>query len=155
MKPTSIRLLAALAIMGAAFGWGLSLVLDGVGGALIPVPWTAPAALLLLVIGMSFWTVGTRRRLARRPGTKPMPSLLAARTAALALAASRTGALVAGFYAGVAIQLLSLSENPLARQRGVAAVICVALAVALAGIALWLERTCRLPESDDDSKETG
>lgn len=153
MKPTSIKLLATLAIVGAALGWGLALIMDGVGGALIPVPWTAPAALLLLAIGLTFWTVGTRRRLARRPGTKPMPPLLAARTAALALAASRTGALVAGFYAGVAFQLLSLTENPLARQRGIAAVICVALAIALASIALWLERACRLPKSDDDSEE--
>ena len=153
MKPTSIRLLTALGVIGAATGWGLALVLDGVGGSLMPVPWTAPVALALLVLGLLFWTIGTRRRLARRPGTKPLPPLLAARSAALAMAASRTGAVVAGFYAGVALQLFSLTENPLARQRGIASVVCAVLGAALAVVALWLERSCRIPDLRDDSDD--
>lgn len=155
MKPTSIKLLIALAVVGAATGWGLALVLDGVAGSLMPVPWTAPIALVLLVVGLLFWTVGTRRRLARRPGTKPLPPLLAARSAALAMAASRTGAVVAGFYAGAALQLLSLTENPLARQRGFVSIACAVLGTAMAAVALWLERSCRIPGHGDDDSHDG
>jgi len=150
VKPTSIKLLAALGVLGAAIGWGLALVLEGVGGFLLPVPWSAPFALAVLVIALLFWTIGTRRRLAGRPGTEPLPPLLAARTAALAMAASRTGAIVAGFYAGVAALMFGLTENPLARERGFVSVGCAVLGVALSVVGHWLERSCRLPDDGDE-----
>ena len=68
-------------------GWVLADVIDRVAGRSVPVPWTAPATLAILAVALVFWAVGMRRRLRE----KRVDPFVAARTAALALAASRTG----------------------------------------------------------------
>ncbi len=73
-----------------------------------------------------------------------MPPLLAARTAALALAASRTGALVGGFYAGIAAALVNVVSTPSGQSSLTAAIIALGACVVLAGAAAWLESMCRL-----------
>jgi hypothetical protein len=78
-----------------------------------------------------------------------MPPLVAARTAALALAASRTGALIGGFYLGVALGLLGVSDTPTGSSSLSAALTSVLACAVLVGAALWLERLCRLPEDDE------
>ena len=78
-----------------------------------------------------------------------MPPLLAARTAALALAASRTGALIGGFYLGIALGLIGVRDTPTGSVSLAAAVASVLACAVLVGAALWLERLCRLREGDD------
>lgn len=154
MAPTRIRLLAALVALAGAVGWGASELAAGQSGRALPVPWLAAATTWLLAIGLGAWAVTSRPRLLRKPGSAPMPPLVAARTAALAMAASRTGALVAGLYAGIAIGTLPQRETEAGSAAIASAAAASAGALALAAVALWLERLCRL-RADDDGDEPG
>jgi hypothetical protein len=84
------------------------------------------------------------RSATRRSSENLMPPLLAARTAALALAASRTGALVGGFYAGISAALVNVMSTPSGQSSLTAAIIALGACVVLAGAAAWLESMCRL-----------
>jgi hypothetical protein len=158
MTPTRGRLLLALLVIGAAVGWGTATLVDAWSGQSLPVPWTAPVVMGVLALALFLWARGVRARLAGRPGTTPMNPLVAARSAALAMAASRVGALVAGFYAGVAIALLPSWQVAYIRQL----VLVCAGTVVLSGLfvlaGLFLERVCRIPPGSlddpaDDSED--
>ena len=143
-----MRLLLAIAAVLAAIGWGVTRLVDAYAGRSLPVPWTAPAVMVVLAIALALWARGTRDRLAGKPGTKRIEPLVAARSAALAMAASRTGAVVGGFYAGVAIALAPMWDVPYVRELVSLAALGGAVLVVLG--ALWLERICRLPPQDDE-----
>ncbi len=150
MMPTRIRTLVSLAVVAAAVGWGLVQVVDAWAGRLLPVPWLAAAAMWLLAGATLYWAVASRPRLHGRPGSKPMPPLVAARTAALAMAASRAGALVAGLYAGVAVAMIPSIGIPTGGSTFWSATLASVGALALVVAALWLEHVCRLPVGPDD-----
>lgn len=157
MEPTRARLLVALAVLAAAVGWAAVRLVDAYANRTLPVPWTMAIVMAMLALALALWARGTRARLARRPGTRPMDPLVAARTAALALAGSRTGALVAGFYVGVGIALVPDWSVPAVRDRVVVSLVTIVCALLLVAASLWLERICRLPPdeppagaSDDD-----
>ncbi len=150
MMPTRIRYLVALAVLLGAVGWGFVQIVDSWMGRLLPVPWLAAAAMWLLAGATLYWTVASRPRLQGRPGTKPMPPVVAARTAALAMAASRGGALVLGFYAGVAIAVIPSVGIPSGASTFWSATLASLGALALVVAALWLEHVCRLPIGPDD-----
>ena len=150
MTPTRPRLLAALVVVSAAVGWGVVRLVDAYLDRSLPVPWTAALVMLVLGIALALWARGTRARLAGRPGTKPMDPIVAARSAALAMAASRTGAIVAGFYAGVTIGLLPGWSVPYVHDRVVVSAATVLTASLVVAAALWLERVCRVPPDASD-----
>jgi uncharacterized membrane protein YoaK (UPF0700 family) len=145
MTPTRPRLLVVLAVVAAVVGWALTRLVDAYAGRSLPVPWTAPVVMALLALALVLWTRGTRARLARKPGTKPMEPIVAARSAALAMAGSRTGAAVGGFYLGVAVALSGSWEVPYVRELVLLALATVLGSVAVVAASLWLERVCRLP----------
>jgi len=145
VKPTRIRLLVALVVIAAAAGWGIAKVVDAYASRSLPVPWTAPVVMTVLAIAITLWARGTRARLARRPGTTPMDPLLAARSAALALAGSRTGAVVAGLYAGIALEFAPRWDVLPVRDRVILAAATVVASGATTAASLWLERVCRIP----------
>jgi hypothetical protein len=153
MTATTVRLLAALGVLAAAVGWGFSKVWETVVGRYLPVPWTAAAALALLAAALLIWALMVRPRLRREPGARPLEPLVAARTAALAMAASRTGAVAGGVHLGIAISFVPLWSIDAGRERVLAAGAAVVASLALVVIALWLERMCRLPDqlNDDDN----
>jgi len=148
MTPTRPRVLVALVVLAAAVGWAVVRIMDAFANRTLSVPWTMPVAMTLLAIALALWARGTRNRLAGKPGTTPIDPLVAARSAALAMAASRVGALVAGFYAGVGIALASGWEVAGVRERIVVAVATVGSAVLVILAALWLERVCRVKDDD-------
>jgi hypothetical protein len=153
MRPTRPRLLVALVVLSAAVGWGAARLVDAYADRSLSVPWTAALVMFLLALALALWARGTRARLAGRPGTKPMDPLVAARSAALAMAASRTGAIVAGFYSGVAIGLAPGWAVAYVRERIIIAVVTVLLAGLVVAAGLWLERVCRVPpDAPDDPK---
>jgi hypothetical protein len=155
MRPTRVRVLMALAVLAAAAGWGLLQVSTGQSGRVLPVPWLAAATIWLLSIGVAIWAALCRPRLQRKAGTRPMPPLVAARTAALAMAASRTGALVAGFYAGVALGSFPARMTPAGSDAMWAALATAVGALGLVCAALWLEWLCRLPAEGPDGGTPG
>jgi ABC-type thiamin/hydroxymethylpyrimidine transport system permease subunit len=150
MKPTRVWSLVAAAVVSAAVGWGLVQVVDAWLGRLVPVPWLAAAALWLVAGALAYWALSSRPRIQRRPGAKPLPPLVAARTAALAMAASRIGAVVAGFYFGVAVGMIPALATPTGSTTFWAASAAAVGAVALTAAALWLEHICRLPIGPSD-----
>jgi hypothetical protein len=150
MTPTRPRLLVVLAVVGGVVGWVLTRLVDAYAGRSLPVPWTAPVVMALLALALVLWTRGTRARLERRPGTKPMEPLVAARSAALAMAGSRTGSVVAGFYLGVAVALSGSWDVPYVRELVLLALATVLASGAVVAASLWLERVCRLPPDASD-----
>lgn len=161
MKPTRWVPLVAIAAIALAVGWVLVDVVERVAGRILEVPWLAAIALWVLALGVLGWAVLSRGRLGHKPPAGPaaatasasehgrMPPLVAARTAALALAASRTGALIGGFYLGIALGLLGVRDTPTGSASMAAAITSVLACAVLVGAALWLERLCRLREGDD------
>ena len=152
MTPTRIRLLIGLAVVAAAIGWGAVTLVEGQSGRVIPVPWLAGATMWFLAVALLIWTLLSRPRLLRRPGSRPLPPLVAARTAALAMAASRTGSLVAGFYAGIALGTLPSRATEAGGVALGSALVTATGSVALVATALWLEHLCRLPLDGDREK---
>ncbi|MGV1003327.1 MAG: DUF3180 domain-containing protein [Candidatus Nanopelagicales bacterium] len=154
MNPTSARLLLALAAVTTLLGWVLASWLDRMGG-LIAIPWLAPATIWLFAATVAYWAWHTRTRLSPDAGERRLDPFVAARTAALALAGSRTGALVAGGYAGIALWLLSELAIAAGRGRLLIAVLACLGGVALVLASLWLEHICRIPDDPHDGADTG
>lgn len=152
MRPTKVRVLVLLAVLAATLGWVAVSLVHGQSGRMLPVPWLAAATMWTLAVALGIWALLSRPRLARRPGTRPMPPIVAARTAALAMAASRTGSLVAGFYLGAAIGAFPGRATPAGQDTLWASLGAASGSLVLVGVALWLEHICRLPVDHDDAK---
>lgn len=149
MTPTSIRVLLTLGAVSAVAGWALADLVDTVAGRSMPVPWTAPATLAVLALALLFWAVGMRRRL--KDGQ--VDPFVAARTAALAMAASRTGAIATGVYLGFLVWFAGQWWIEASRARGLASAVAVLTGLLVIAAALWLERICRIKgdgKDDDD-----
>ena len=157
MTPTPLRLLAVLTIVSGLVAWAATWTLDRRSGTPPGVPWTAPAALLLLAVGLLATALALRSRLAGRPGTRPVYPFLAARMAGLAMAGSRVGAIVTGLYAGYGAYLLPDLEREFRREHAVVAGSAVLAGLLLIGAALFLERVCRIkgPPEDDAAPAGG
>ena len=153
--------LVAIAAVALAVGWVLVDLVERIAGRILSVPWLAAGALWVLALGVLGWALLSRGRLGRKPRSGPatagasdghdrrMPALMAARTAALALAASRTGALIGGFYLGIALGLIGVRDTPTGSASLGASVASVLACSVLVGAALWLEALCRLRDGDD------
>ncbi len=150
MRPTRARLLIGIVAVSAAAGWGAVQLVDAWLGRVVPVPGLAAGAMWLLAGALLYWTVTSRPRLQHRPGVKPMPPLVAARSAALALAASRIGSLFAGCYAGIAIAMVPWLGTPTGAATLMSAAAASVGAFILVAAGLWLEHLCRLPVGPTD-----
>ncbi|MCU0300491.1 MAG: DUF3180 domain-containing protein [Candidatus Nanopelagicales bacterium] len=154
MRPTSIRMLLLVAVLAAAVGWVIADWIDG-QGRLPTVPWLAVVVIWVVTGFVGAWALVARHRLrpdgpGRRPGTPRMAPLVAARTTALALAGSRTGAVVFGVYGGTALRLLEETAVAAGRERLLAAALASLGGLLLAVLSLWLERICRVREDPDE-----
>jgi hypothetical protein len=79
----------------------------------------------------------------------PPHPLVAARTVALAFAGSRAASLILGFYLGAILNFLpNLDLSPI-RSRFSVSLAIIALSAVLLGLSLWLEKICRIKDSDD------
>lgn len=145
LRPTTIRLLLFWAFVAGVLGWILADWVDD-QGRLPEVPWMSVVVVWVVAVFVFVWTLVARRRLRPERGRPRMAPLVAARTAALALAGSRTGALVFGGYAGMALRLLQETAVAAGRERLLAASLAALGGLALAAASLWLEHICRLPE---------
>ena len=140
MRPTRVRMLLMLVVVTAATGWALAQVLTTLTGRALPVPWLASVTLLSLAVALLIWT---------------LPPLLAARTAALAMAASRVGSIVGGLYLGILIGEIPNASTAAGRSTLLIAGLAALGALVMAVVGMWLEVMGRLPQDPrDDARDT-
>ncbi len=116
-------------------------------GSLPPLPILGGTTLLAFAVVEAVLGFTVRARIQRRPGTRPMPPLTAAKAVVLAKASSLAGSLVTGAWLGVLGYVLPRrSDLTAAAADTMAAVIGAVCAAALVAAGLWLEHSCRTPD---------
>jgi len=151
VKPTRPRDLLAVALVAAVVG---NLLIRLTYGSLPGFPLLAGATFGLLGAAEAIAGNGLRARIRRRPGTRPVQPLVAARAVLVAKASSLAGAIMAGVWAGLLAHVLPrAAEVTAAASDSVSGVIGLVSALGLVGGALWLEYCCRTP--DDPRDEAG
>jgi hypothetical protein len=151
VQQTKIRVLVVLAILSASVGWSLAQLWPTWFSQGFPVSSGSAIAMILVAISLLVWTLMTRARLNPEAGLKRLHPLVAARTAALAMSASRVGALALGFYAGVLLSNIVAIESTAGSDRIKAAAVTAVASFITIVIALWLERICRIKEPPTES----
>ncbi|HEY3751002.1 MAG TPA: DUF3180 domain-containing protein [Pseudonocardiaceae bacterium] len=140
-----------LVIAGAVIAVLVNLLMIFSYDSLPPLPRLAGATLLLLAVVELVFAQSLRARLAGRSGTKPVPSLVAARAVALAKASSLLGAIMVGAWLGVLVYVLPKRADIISASGDTnTSVIGLVSAAALIAAGLWLEHSCRAPEDRDD-----
>ncbi|AEV88954.1 hypothetical protein ACWT_7945 [Actinoplanes sp. SE50] len=147
LQPTSVSALVLAALVGAALGW-LLLGYNELFYRLTPLPWTGAIVLLALAVVEGYLAQNTSARIQRKPGAPRVDPLAVARYVALAKASSLVGSLTAGFSAGILIWLVTQPTDSAKSDLPTVATTLIA-GVALIGAALWLERSCRVPDGPD------
>ena len=149
MRPTSISVLVVAALAAAAVAW---LLLSAFYANWPPLPWLPAIVIAALAVMEGYLAQNTAARVQRKPGAPRVDPLAVARYAVLAKASSLAGALYGGFSAGV-LAWLVLEPTRAAREDVPAAIGGVVSSLALVAAALWLERSCRVPDQPDHTDE--
>jgi hypothetical protein len=118
-----------------------------------PVPWSLPAALAVVDLGVLVAALSFRRRLRGLPGARPYDPLHAARMVVLAKACSHAGAVLAGAYGGLALALVLVSSSAARHQDALFSGLAALAALGLVAVGLLLERFCKLPPRDDADRD--
>lgn len=145
--------LAAIGLVGLGAGWALA---TSAYGALPAIPIAAGAPFLLLALIEIGAGVLVRRRIEQgRIGVdgRGLHPLTVARLLVLARASSITGALLAGLWAGLLIELSSAAGRVQAASDDLSGTVLALIAAAvLVGAAVWLERGCRTPPQPPEAE---
>jgi hypothetical protein len=150
MRPTSFSVLIVAALAAAALAW---LLLAAFYGSIGPkLPWSPAIVLAVLAVAEALLAQNTGARIQRKPGTMPVDPLAVARYVALAKASSLVGALSSGFSAGL-VGWLAVAGTEAAHEDLPAGIGGLVAALMLVAAALWLERSCRIPERPDSEDE--
>jgi hypothetical protein len=157
MKPTTFRNVLSFIFVAAIVGSLIPSIYENITSTYIPVSTNTVIALLLLNLALFYWIVIFKNRLkdARDKNQdilkrkSPPHPLVAARTVALAFAGSRAASLILGFYLGAILNFLpNLDLSPIKSRISVSLAI-IALSAVLLALSLWLEKICRIKDSDD------
>jgi len=152
MQPTKISMLAVLAVLAAAVGWSFAQLWPTFFGQGMPVSIGSAIAMILVFLTLLIWTLMTRARLKPGATINRLHPIVAARTAALAMSASRVGALAFGFYVGVFLANVAADYSSAGSDRiRISATTSIA-SLLTAAVALWLERICQIKEPPTDSE---
>jgi hypothetical protein len=149
LGPTNPSTLFVCGLAAAAAGW---LLISFFYGSMPPLPWLPIVTLAGLAALEAFLAQNTRARIERRPGAPKVDALAVARYAVLAKASSLAGAIFGGFSAGL-LAWLALEPTKAATDDVPAAIGAVVASVGLVAAALWLERSCRVPDQPDDTED--
>jgi hypothetical protein len=99
-----------------------------------------------LAVFLLAWTFMVRANHAKTTGHQKLDPIVAARSAALALAASRVGSIAAGFYAGVLLVNALMLHTPASGRCVEITSFTVLASLIVVVLGLWLEHICRLPD---------
>lgn len=151
VQKTKVSLLVALSVLAAAIGWSVAQLWPTWFGLGLPVSLGSAVAMFLVALSLLVWTLMTRSRLRPDAAERRMDPLVAARTAALAMAASRVGSLAFGFYLGVFLSNLVADYSSAGTDRIRISIITALFSFLTTVIALWLEKICRIKEPPANS----
>lgn len=154
VQQTKISLLVALAVLATAVGWSLAQLWPTWFGQGLPVSGGSALTMILVFITLLVWTLMTRARLAPDAKVNRLHPLVAARTAALAMAASRVGAIAFGFYVGVFLSNVLATESSAGTDRIKLSAVTAVASLLTVVVALWLEKICRIkePPANNDAR---
>ena len=149
VRPTSRRLLVAIAVLGAAIGVTLVKAIESRGGVvptvslLTLVAWTFLASLLFVAARNTHQRIQVRRE--RMEPSRAVFLLLIGKASAF------VGALCTGVYAGFALSFLDAVSSSGPRNRVITAGIAAVISVLVVTAGLLLERACRIPDDPEDT----
>jgi len=149
LRPTRPATLVIASLAAAAVAW---LLISRFYGDFPRLPWLPTATLAALAVLEGYAAINTRARIERRPGQDPVNPLVVARFVVLAKASSLVGSIFAGFYAGLVVWL-AIERTRAATNDLPAAIAGLVAGLALIAAALWLERSCRVPEPPARERE--
>jgi len=153
MQPTKISMLAVLAILAAAVGWSVAQLWPTFFGQGMPVSFGSAIAMILVFVTMLIWTLMTRARLKPGATVNRLHPIVAARTAALAMSASRVGSLAFGFYVGVLLANVAANYSSAGTDRIRISAVTAVASLLTAVVAIWLERICQIKEPPTNGRD--
>lgn len=148
VRPTQIRSLVALFIVGGVLGYAFARISIAVNGIAPQIQWTsvlvllACAAMVLVLANSTYRTLHRDRRV--------MDVHRAVRFLLLAKASALVGAIVAGGYLGFALEFVDQLDVHLPQERVLRSVSAAIAAILLVIGGLLLERACRVPKDKDE-----
>ena len=151
MKQTKISTLVVLAILAASVGWSFAQLWPTFFGQGMPVSTGSAIAMILVFVTLLIWTLMTRARLKPGATLNRLHPIVAARTAALAMSASRVGSLAFGFYVGVLLANVAAEYSSAGTDRIQISAVTAIASLLTAIVAVWLERICQIKEPPADS----
>lgn len=151
LTPTRVLYLAYLTLISTGVGWIVATMWPPIFGQAFATPWLTAVTMWLIAAALLIWTLLARKKINPEKGKPRLDPLLAARSAALAMSASRVGALALGFYAGIFIDNMVFSDSPAAKERAVISALTAIASLLTLIIGLWLEHLCRLPKPPAES----
>jgi hypothetical protein len=153
VKATRPRDLLAVALVTAVLA---NLLISLSYGALPAFPALAGATLGVLGAAEALAGNALRARIRRRPGTRPVQPLVAARAVLVAKASALAGAIMAGVWAGLLAHVLPRAgEVTAAASDSLSGGVGLVCALGLVGGALWLEHCCRTPDDPGQDADEG
>ncbi|MFI5955491.1 DUF3180 domain-containing protein [Cryptosporangium sp. NPDC051539] len=150
LTPTRPGSLALVVLVACVAAWALA---NRFYGDLPTFTWFPALSIALLAVFEVIVARATKAKIERQEDAGPVEPLAVARFAALAKASSLGGALFVGLYAGLLLYLLSERSRLAAAADDLPE--CTGgliAAVLLVAAALWLERSCRIPDPPDDEE---
>lgn len=154
LTPTRITYLIYLAFMTTGIGFIVASVWPRIFGNAFATPWLTAITMWLLATALFVWTILARKKIKPEKGKPRLDPILAARSAALAMSASRVGALALGFYLGVFIDNLFFSDSAASNERAIICALTSLASLVTVVIGLWLEHICRITQPPTDANSS-
>jgi ABC-type Fe3+-siderophore transport system permease subunit len=139
------------ALFGAVGGWLVVVVSNALDMTPPLVPWTAPIGLILITALVGFLAYTTHQRIqVRRERVEPERAVA---FLVLGKASALAGAVVAGGYLAFALNFVNRLDAEAPRERVIRSLVTVVVGVALTVAGLLLERSCKVPGTDDEDDD--
>jgi divalent metal cation (Fe/Co/Zn/Cd) transporter len=153
VKPSRPGLLAGLLVIAGVLTWSGLQIWISTGHGEPDLMWRTTLSIALLAVAV-FGVGWPVRQWVNGDKSRRIDALRAARTAALAKAASVAGALLTGLFTGWCVHYLPTAGIAARRSELIVAGVDVVASVLLLVAGLVVERYCRVPpDEDDDPRE--
>ena len=154
-EPTKTSTLLLIAVFMTSFGWSVTRLWPTWFDQDLQVPLLAPATVFFLLSALSVWTLMVRVRLNPDNKELSLDPIVAARTAALAMASSRVGSMAGGTYLGIFLVNFFQRDPSIVGERLFASALTVVASLLLVVVALWLERMCKIKQPPANPPASG